>query len=657
MLDVHIREGNTYALNTTDWTVDADTIHWFPSSANHLITFIIHDNTNFPNVSVGDIVGFDSVDDATAPTVIMQISSVNNSTDRISAHVQTGNSAISENPSNAIWDHFYRLETSDLSDGDVIAWDDTNDDWRRKTLPQVFVQDAIPTSVSIGDLWIRATTSGQNRIFMATDTGIDRTDPRDEWVELARTRVSVQDNVPTQNVLVGDIWVDDTDDRAYIAMSNGATQVADGEWVRIDDPTNVTGLIGTGDGINTVGDELVVDLATDSGLGFDSGQLQLDANLSDLNDVEEGDAHKIAQNIPLYLTGQSGAWDILIDRGNVHRVLIRSLVNPTDLGLSSGDEIKIPVTLNDGSQAFIPTTYANTTTGTHNGRTIHDTFVNLDPDQDDWDDDVDYQNIEDVFGVTSIGTASEGWTDVQEVYNWIESNVNFLRQDNSNIQLRVHDVYFSKDVAADGHVALSKGEGDTVYQEVDSAHARTHLDVYSKAETETEILNSANTLVDIVRQDFLDLVNNATDRHRNVTGDFTIVWCGGHYYPGNESTTADYGYEFNTHTGHTGIPLVPRDGTKQSDFTTGNPINVYLVGGLSRVSDDDSDGTGYHYCANAITDDSVFSAFFGASGNAKWKDNPSGTYDFEHNIQSFGRDNNSSLQASFDNSRTMFGYP
>ena len=29
---------------------------------------------------------------------------------------------------------------------------------------------------------------------------------------------------------------------------------------------------------------------------------------------------------------------------------------------------------------------------------------------------------------------------------------------------------------------------------------------------------------------------------------------------------------------------------------------------------------------------------------------------FEHNVQQFGRDNNSQLQASFDNSRTMFGF-
>ena len=577
-----------------------------------------------PNISVGDKIGF-GPSGATEPTIALKVAFIDMDTNdpraAISCNVLFGTEDITTDSSDSVWASL--LTTSDTygqEDGDILIWNNTDSVWVNRA--PIIMQSGVPTSEFIGQEWI------------------------------------------------------DTDNNnLYKALSVGANIIDDGQWARIDDITNLTGAIGTGDGLwtDTVNQEIFVDLATESGLGFvdevigtdTRSRLTVNMPLSRLSNVAESGAHNIAAPLDLYLTGQSGAWDILIDRGNVHRVLIRSLVNPTDLGLSNGDEIKIPVTLNDGSQAFIPTTFDNTTTGSHNGRTIHDTFVEIDPDQGDWSDGTDtndYQNIQDTFGVDSIGTSSEGWTSNQQVFDWIESEVNYLRLDNSNVQLRVHTVYYSKNVQSNDLVALSRPENSSDtdnYELKDPVHHRQDIGALSRTEIETIVSNEGNALIGTIRQDFLDLVNNATDRHRNVVGDYTVVWCGGQYYPGNNTTTTDYGYEFNTHLGLSGMPLVPRDGTQQSDITTGNAINAYLVSGLSRVADDDSDGTGYHLCADAVTDFTglaAFTAFFGSGGNARWKDNSSGTYDFEHNIQQFGRDSNSQLQNSFDNSRTMFGF-
>ncbi|MFA5696292.1 MAG: LamG domain-containing protein, partial [Bacilli bacterium] len=124
--------------------------------------------------------------------------------------------------------------------GDINASDITNDlNWSSIT---TFLQDSIPVSVSIGDIWID--TNDNNNMYRAASAGADQISVG-EWVLITNTggaAVFTQDAVPT-SISVGDIWFDTNDgNKMYKADSIGADQIAVGEWVVAPvDFANITG--------------------------------------------------------------------------------------------------------------------------------------------------------------------------------------------------------------------------------------------------------------------------------------------------------------------------------------------------------------------------------------------------------------------------------
>ena len=129
LIDTNFHEGGTFSLGTA-WA-DARTIHYFPSN-NDFILFIFN-SADFPTgINVNDIVGFDTTNSATTPTVTMRIASVSNSTHRITANVLTGTSSVSETVTATIWDNFYTADVSDLNNNDVLSWDSTLGAWVAK---------------------------------------------------------------------------------------------------------------------------------------------------------------------------------------------------------------------------------------------------------------------------------------------------------------------------------------------------------------------------------------------------------------------------------------------------------------------------------------------------------------------------------------------
>lgn len=103
-----------------------------------------------------------------------------------------------------------------------------------------FAQDAIPTSIAAGDLWID--TNDGNKLYRATAAG-DTTIAAGHWTlfeDLNKTTTFAQAAIPTSTA-IGDIWVD-TDDgnKQYRAASIGADQITAGEWVLIQDQNKTT---------------------------------------------------------------------------------------------------------------------------------------------------------------------------------------------------------------------------------------------------------------------------------------------------------------------------------------------------------------------------------------------------------------------------------
>jgi hypothetical protein len=100
-----------------------------------------------------------------------------------------------------------------------------------------FLQDAIPTSVSVGDIWID--TNDGNKMYRAASVGADQI-TAGEWVLSSTIGITVfaQDAIPTSTA-IGDIWYDTNDgNKQYRAASVGATTIAAGAWVLV----SVTGI-------------------------------------------------------------------------------------------------------------------------------------------------------------------------------------------------------------------------------------------------------------------------------------------------------------------------------------------------------------------------------------------------------------------------------
>ena len=105
---------------------------------------------------------------------------------------------------------------------------------------QTFAQDDIPTALAVGDLWID--TNDDNKLYRAKAIGADQVSST-EWVtvrDASATTSFAQSTVPT-SLTVGDIWIDTSADgagvvknRVYRAESVDADQIRAGEWVLLD---------------------------------------------------------------------------------------------------------------------------------------------------------------------------------------------------------------------------------------------------------------------------------------------------------------------------------------------------------------------------------------------------------------------------------------
>jgi hypothetical protein len=109
----------------------------------------------------------------------------------------------------------------------------------------IFKQAAIPTSISIGDLWFD--TDDGNKLYRAAAVGAT-TIAAGQWELVGSTAITVfaQDGIPT-SLAIGDIWYD-TDDgnKPYRADSVGATTIAAGQWEAVDDQRAADALLKAG---------------------------------------------------------------------------------------------------------------------------------------------------------------------------------------------------------------------------------------------------------------------------------------------------------------------------------------------------------------------------------------------------------------------------
>lgn len=103
----------------------------------------------------------------------------------------------------------------------------------------VFAQDAIPTSLMVGDLWFD--TNDGNKEYRAASVGADQI-TAGEWELVSTTGISVfaQDGIPTSTA-IGDLWVDTNDGNAlYRADSVGADAITAGEWELVTPEGGIT---------------------------------------------------------------------------------------------------------------------------------------------------------------------------------------------------------------------------------------------------------------------------------------------------------------------------------------------------------------------------------------------------------------------------------
>jgi hypothetical protein len=110
---------------------------------------------------------------------------------------------------------------------------------------QVFMQDGIPTSVNIGDLWVD--TNDSNKLYRAASVGADEI-KAGEWVNtnVSGTNTFKQNNIPT-SIAAGDLWLDTDDgDKLYRAACAGADAITAGEWESVSTATS-TGWSSTSD--------------------------------------------------------------------------------------------------------------------------------------------------------------------------------------------------------------------------------------------------------------------------------------------------------------------------------------------------------------------------------------------------------------------------
>lgn len=126
--------------------------------------------------------------------------------------------------------------------GDWLVATKYTDDTVANSKTVTFLQDAIPISLAIGDLWVD--TNDLNKLYRAASVGADAI-TAGEWilVELAGgAKIFAQDAIPT-SIAINDLWYDTNDgNKLYKADSVGADAIIAGEWVAVTtDFANIAG--------------------------------------------------------------------------------------------------------------------------------------------------------------------------------------------------------------------------------------------------------------------------------------------------------------------------------------------------------------------------------------------------------------------------------
>jgi len=127
------------------------------------------------------------------------------------------------------------INTSDLTND--AGW---TDDTLAITKTKCFLQTSIPTAISVGDLWIDSDDG--NKLYRAASIGADQI-TAGEWVQVPdqnKTTTFSQDAIPT-SLAIGDLWIDTNDEnKLYRALSIGADEIKAGEWVLLRDGSIAT---------------------------------------------------------------------------------------------------------------------------------------------------------------------------------------------------------------------------------------------------------------------------------------------------------------------------------------------------------------------------------------------------------------------------------
>ena len=159
----------------------------------------------------------------------------------------------------------------------------------------IFKQDGIPTSVSIGDLWID--TDDGNKMYRSASIGADAItvgeweSVQDEDIAQAisdaataqgtadgKVTTFYQDGIPT-SLAIGDLWVDTNDgNKLYRASIAGADEIAVGEWIEIQDEDIADAIASAGDAQSTADSKIITFFQDGIPTATDAGDLWVDTN-------------------------------------------------------------------------------------------------------------------------------------------------------------------------------------------------------------------------------------------------------------------------------------------------------------------------------------------------------------------------------------------
>ena len=188
-----------------------------------------------------------------------------------------------------------------------------------------FAQDAIPTSLHAGDLWID--TNDGNKLYRATGVGDDQI-TAGEWVlyqDDNKITTFYQSGVPTA-IAAGDLWIDSDDNKLYRATSAGDDQIVAGEWI-LQDAGIATGWSHASDTTKIDGGDIYANTIVLQGLAsettdrmFDdstkSDNIQNWIHASDATLIDGGDIYAKTVTVAKLGTDMFGIGQLL-DNGNM----------------------------------------------------------------------------------------------------------------------------------------------------------------------------------------------------------------------------------------------------------------------------------------------------------------------------------------------------